>query len=92
MSGDSVPSEFRCPFCPCVFCTQVDLDLHLKAFGNVPHLRLWQCVHVLAEVDGSYDESYTRRDWSWQDKRYSPNRVRMCQEFRRKFPSAFADR
>ena len=45
MSGDSVPSEFRCEFCPCVFASQVDLDLHLKAFGSVPHLRLWERTH-----------------------------------------------
>jgi len=45
VSGDSVPSEFRCGFCPCVFASQVDLDLHLKAFGSVPHFRLWERTH-----------------------------------------------
>jgi hypothetical protein len=38
---------FRCLFCPCVFSSQVDLDLHLKAFGAVPHLCLWRGVHFL---------------------------------------------
>lgn len=45
MSGNSVSLEFRCEFCPCVFACQVDLDLHLKAFGSVPHLRSWERTH-----------------------------------------------
>ena len=24
----------KCPFCSCVFVTDYDLELHLKAFGN----------------------------------------------------------
>ena len=45
MSGNAVLLEFRCEFCPCVFASQVDLDSHLKTFGSVPHLRLWERIH-----------------------------------------------
>jgi hypothetical protein len=47
-------SDFSCPFCSCVFSSQVDLDLHLDAFGRVPHLRLWRYVHAFLDVYGSY--------------------------------------
>jgi len=51
-------SDFSCLFCPCVFSSQVDLDLHLTAFGSgyVSHLRLWRCVHALIEVYGVYSD------------------------------------
>jgi len=27
---------YKCPYCPCVFATQHDLDAHLQAFGTDP--------------------------------------------------------
>jgi hypothetical protein len=47
-----VEVDFRCPFCPCVFSSQYDLDLHLKAFGAIPHLDLWRSIHIQLEIDG----------------------------------------
>lgn len=51
-SDSSVPLEFKCPFCPCVFSSQVDLDLHLVAFDNIPHLAVWRFAHKQLEIDG----------------------------------------
>jgi len=51
-SVSSVPLEFICPFCPCRFFSQVDLDLHLVAFGNIPHLAVWRSAHAQLEIDG----------------------------------------
>lgn len=58
----NIDTVFRCPFCPCVFSSQVDLDLHLKAFGSVPHLCLFRGVHFLLEVDvdGKWHRWYKR--------------------------------
>jgi len=75
-------SSFRCLFCPCVFSFQSDLDLHLKVFGAVPHLRLWRCVHVLLEVDGFDAGVDEHGEWHWRYNRfYSPNTVRACRDF-----------
>ena len=51
-------SDFPCLFCSCVFSSQVDLDLHLTAFGfgSVSHLRLWRSVHALMDVYGVYSD------------------------------------
>lgn len=77
---DSV-SVFRCPFCPCWFCSQSDLDGHLKRFGNVPHLRLWECVHILFEVDGHNAGVDDHGEWSWRDVRsYDPSTVQDCRK------------
>jgi hypothetical protein len=73
-------SFFRCPFCQCVFCSEVDLDLHLKAFGNVPHLRKWHCAHVLLEVDGFDAGVDEHGEWHWSESSYSPNTVRACRK------------
>jgi hypothetical protein len=27
---------YQCPFCPCVFCSEIDLSLHLKALISTP--------------------------------------------------------
>lgn len=41
----------KCPFCPCMFCTREDLDLHLARFGSnvVLHEREFRRVHREAE-------------------------------------------
>jgi hypothetical protein len=36
---------FRCPFCPCVFSCQVDLDSHLAVLGRRAHVRDFQKLH-----------------------------------------------
>jgi hypothetical protein len=56
--GLSSGSSFCCSFCPCVFSSQVDLDLHLKAFGSVSHLRLWRSVHFHLEVGVDNRDGY----------------------------------
>jgi hypothetical protein len=56
------------------------LDLHLKAFGNVPHLRLSRCVHILLEVDG-YDAGVDDHgEWYRHGRSIHPNTVRACRE------------
>jgi hypothetical protein len=34
MSNDMAKERYLCPFCPAVFSSDVDLQLHLKAFGR----------------------------------------------------------
>lgn len=90
VGGNSVPSEFRCSFCPCVFSSQVDLDLHLKAFDSVPHLRLWRCSHILLEVDGFESGVDDHDEWHWSGSgSINPNEVRVCKALRLRFPSTF---
>jgi len=74
-------SFVRCPFCPCVFVSQSDLDLHLKAFGDVPHIRQWRCVHILLE-EGGHDAGVDGHgEWHWRYSRsIHPNTVRACRE------------
>lgn len=67
---------FQCPFCPCVFFSQVDLDLHLKAFGNVPHLCLWCGTHFLIEV-GVYGGKWHR----WYKRYICPFVFQKCLDF-----------
>lgn len=71
---------FPCPFCPCVFSSRSDLDLHLKAFGNFLHLRLWRCVHVLLEVDGSVAGVDNHGGWFHKSKRIYASTVRACRK------------
>lgn len=74
-------SSIRCSFCHCVFCSQLDLDLHLKAFGSVPHLRLWHCVHILLEIDGCNTGVDDHGEWHWSERDFAhPNTVRACRE------------
>jgi hypothetical protein len=41
-----VSALIKCPFCPCWFCSQVDLDRHLEFFGvGVDHLKKSVEVH-----------------------------------------------
>lgn len=78
-------SYIRCPFCPCVFVSQSDLDLHLETFGNYEHTELWRCVHIVSEADG-YDAGVDGHgDWYSQSRsRYvSPNTVRRCRKLLR---------
>lgn len=71
---------FRCPYCPCVFSCESDLDLHLKAFGDVAHRDLWRCVHIVLEADGSIAGVDNHGGWHWSYKRRSvhPSSVRNC--------------
>ena len=45
MSSSNV--SFKCPFCPCVFSTVSDLNLHLERFGHdeVIHYDVFCSVH-----------------------------------------------
>jgi hypothetical protein len=47
-------SDFKCPFCPCIFSSKDDLDRHLLEFGNSSHRDAWRSRHVKVERDG-YD-------------------------------------
>jgi len=50
--------SFKCPFCPCVFSTAVDLNLHLGVFGRdeVSHRDIFCSVHS-DEACLAYSES-----------------------------------
>jgi hypothetical protein len=41
----SVVGVFKCSFCPCVFGSQVDLDIHLDAFGRHGHVWAFRKLH-----------------------------------------------
>lgn len=45
---------YKCDFCPCIFCTEKDLFLHMEAFGveGVQHLEKWKRTH--ANLEGHY--------------------------------------
>jgi hypothetical protein len=74
-------SSFCCPFCSCVFSCQLDLDLHLKAFGNVDHACLLRCIHILLEVDGCDAGVDDHGEWHWSDSRFPhSNTVRACRK------------
>jgi len=78
VSGSSV--SFKCPYCKCVFCTQHDLDLHLKRFGDCDHLDLWECVHILMNEDGHDAGVDEHGDWHWRykGKGVSSSKIRKC--------------
>jgi hypothetical protein len=78
--ASNVDGLFQCPFCPCVFSSQHDLDSHLKAFGNVPHQRLSLCVAILSEVDGHEAGVDSHGDWrrDKSDRLFNPKTIRAC--------------
>ena len=80
VSGSSV--SFKCPYCPCRFSCQSDLDLHLKRFGDCDHRDLWDCVHIVLEADGHDAGVDDHGDWHWSSKRKSvhPSKVRKCRK------------
>jgi hypothetical protein len=47
---------FKCDFCPCIFCTEKDLFMHMEAFGveAAQHLEKWKRTH--ANLEGHYGE------------------------------------
>jgi hypothetical protein len=71
---------FKCPYCPCMFSSQQDLDSHLKRFGNYDHLDLWRCVHIILEADGAIAGVDGHGDWHWgsKRKRVSRDTIRRC--------------
>ena len=72
---------FQCPYCPCMFCSQHDLDLHLKAFGDYAHRDLWYSVHVVLEADGHNAGVDEHGSWHWsRRKSVHPRKVRKCRE------------
>lgn len=73
---------FKCPFCSCLFCSQADLDLHLKAFGANPHIRALRCVHVLSTDDDSVLLVDEHDDWNWSRRDFiHSNTIRACRDF-----------
>lgn len=77
-SGSSV--LIQCSYCPCMFCSQHDLDLHLEAFGSYNHKDLWFCVHVVLDVDGSIAGVDGHGGWHWSNrrKRVHHSTIRKC--------------
>lgn len=70
---------FQCPFCPCLFFSQYNLDCHLEAFGRKEHLRLWRCSHILLAEDGHVAGVDGHGDWFWSNKRFHrPIVVKNC--------------
>lgn len=80
VSGSSV--SFKCPYCPCVFVCQSDLDLHLKRFGDYDHRDLWDCVHIILEANGAIAGVDNHGDWHWsyKQKRVSRSVIRKCRK------------
>lgn len=78
----AVAMFFRCRFCPCVFCSQADLDLHLRAFGDNSHIRAWRCIRILASVTGyeSGVDDHAEGNYG-RIPFYHLNTVRACREF-----------
>ena len=76
-------SYIRCPFCPCIFVSQSDLDLHLKRFGDYNHRDLWDCVCIILEENGHDAGVDEHGDWHWNYKRKSVRSsvVRKCRKF-----------
>jgi hypothetical protein len=70
---------FKCPYCPCIFVSQHDLDLHLKAFGDYAHRDLWYSVHVVLEADEHNVFVDEHGSWHWsRRKSVHHSRVRKC--------------
>jgi hypothetical protein len=38
-------TSFPCRWCPCIFCSVSDLELHLKFFGDKDHSDSWRVMH-----------------------------------------------
>lgn len=66
-SGSS--AFFKCPYCPCMFASQHDLDLHLKAFGDYSHRDYWYSVHVVLEEDGHNAFVDDHGGWHWSKRK-----------------------
>ncbi|MCL2257857.1 MAG: hypothetical protein LBH62_01620 [Nitrososphaerota archaeon] len=49
----SVP-YLKCPYCACIFCTQTDLELHLKRFGNNAEQHIKDCKDTNAKIEFGY--------------------------------------
>jgi len=63
-----------------VFACQFDLDLHLERFGNVAHLQLWECVHLLLEEDGFEAGVDNHGEGGRRGSRAYRDRVRACRD------------
>lgn len=80
MVSDS-PVSFKCPYCKCIFVCQVDLDLHLKRFGDYDHSDLYRCVGIVLEADGYDADVDGHGDWHWtKRKRVRFSVVRKCRK------------
>ncbi len=75
-------SDLKCPFCTCIFSSQRDLDLHLKAFGSVKHGRLVLCVAILSEVEGHNAGVDDHGSWrrGKRDRLFNPRTVKACRD------------
>lgn len=56
---DGINVLYKCPYCPCFFCTMADFRIHLKAFGSVWAVHAWYFVGIHA-----FDPPLTRREKS----------------------------
>lgn len=55
--------------------------MHLKAFGNVPHVELWKAVHFLLEVDGANTGVDSHGGWHWSKvPKFYFFKVRACRK------------
>lgn len=55
--------DFPCPYRPCIFCSESDLNLHLEAFGrnSVLHGRKFRRVHFDVELTLSREHGGANR-------------------------------
>jgi uncharacterized C2H2 Zn-finger protein len=51
-------SYLKCPYCACIFFTQLDLDAHIKQFGTNPtqHAKDYKDVNAKIEFGYGSDE------------------------------------
>jgi len=55
----------KCPYCPCMFGSEVDFQAHLRGFGinRVEHLRKFVEIHELsADRRKKWAQKYLNRD------------------------------
>jgi uncharacterized C2H2 Zn-finger protein len=55
---ESNAQYLKCPYCPCIFFTQADLDTHLEHFGNnaAQHIKDYKEVNTKIEYGSGSDE------------------------------------
>lgn len=78
----SVDGVYSCPYCPCLFFSQFDLDSHLTAFGREDHERLWRCEHILLEEDGFNAGVDGHGDWGSRKRLGYRKIVKGCRDWR----------
>ena len=56
MTENAEPKHFKCPFCPCLFLCQADLQRHMSCMGNSKeeHMECYRRTH--GRIEHGYGE------------------------------------